>query len=219
MHLMLICSRESTCSACSSWSDKPGNVPKKEEFTLLDSGSWLRRRSRRKPCLILQTKKLDGITTPYGPAARGRTHPGGNSKGTFTQRSVSTGHRPPATGRRSTSHRSTGHRPFAQWTRRHHRFAGHWPPAIGHWSMATGQMGITQEISCQSITGHRSSSHRSLDLENINTGENQYSPATGHWSTGHRSLVIRLYINLHLVGLMPWAWSSLIITQKEFYYP
>ena len=53
-------------------------------------------------------------------------------------------------------------------------------------------------------------------------------PATGHWtqgkvnirqSTGHQSPVIRLYINLHLVRLMPWAWSSLIITQKEFYYP
>ena len=53
-------------------------------------------------------------------------------------------------------------------------------------------------------------------------------PATGHWtqgevnirwSTGHQSPVIRLYISLHLVSLMPWAWSSLIITQKEFYYP
>ena len=48
---------------------KPGNLLKKEELTLLESGSWLRRKYRRKPCLIHQTK-LDGITNPYGPAAR-----------------------------------------------------------------------------------------------------------------------------------------------------
>ena len=47
-------------------------------------------------------------------------------------------------------------------------------------------MGITQEISSQSITGHQPSSHRSLDLENFNTGESQYSPVTGHQSSGHR---------------------------------
>ena len=32
---------------------KPGNLPKKEEITLLESGSWLRRRDC-KPCLIHQ---------------------------------------------------------------------------------------------------------------------------------------------------------------------
>ena len=41
-------------------------------------------------------------------------------------------------------------------------------------------MGITHGSSSQSITGHRPSSHRSLDLENINTGESQFSPVTGH---------------------------------------
>ena len=37
-----------TYSMCSSWLDKPGNLPKKEEITLLESGSWLRRRRDHK---------------------------------------------------------------------------------------------------------------------------------------------------------------------------
>ena len=127
----------------------------------------------------------------------GKTHQDGNSKGTCTQRSVS---------HRSIDHRSTSHRPFAQWTRRHFRTTGHGSPA-------TSQMGITQEFSSQSITCHQPSSRWSLDLENINTGEINI-----HQSTDHRSQVIRIYINLHLAKLMPWAWSSLIIiiTQKSF---
>ena len=165
-------------------------------------------------------EKLGGITSPCGPAARGRTQPGGNSKGTCTKRSV------------STSHLSPVNRPFAPWTRRHHR------PATGHWPPVTGQIGITHDRSSQSNTSHWPSSHRSLNLENINTGESQYSPAIGHRSTSHQLQVIRLYTNLRLAILMPWAWSSLIIeqiwvlnshsdmqfrtqliTQKECYYP
>ena len=81
---------------------------------LLESGSWLRRRrSHRKSCLIHQMKK-NWITIPHGPAALGRTHPGGNSKFTCTQRNISTGHSPsgqeditdwpPVTGYRSNGH-------------------------------------------------------------------------------------------------------------------
>ena len=49
-------------------------------------------------------------------------------------------------------------------------------------------MGITHEISSQSMTGHRPSSLRSLDLENLNTGENLYSPTTGHRSPGNQPI-------------------------------
>ena len=38
--------------------DKPGNFLKKEKIAFLESVSWLRRRSDRKPYLIHQTKKI-----------------------------------------------------------------------------------------------------------------------------------------------------------------
>ena len=112
-------------------------------------------------------ENMDGITNPHGPAL-GRTHPGGNSKGTCTQSSMSTGHQ------------STAHRSITHWTRRHHRLATSHRPT-GHYTEYFKSV------------NHQSSSHQSLDLENINPGES------------HRPPVIRLYINLHLVILMPWA--------------
>ena len=62
-------------------------------------------------------------------------------------------------------------------------------------------MGITQEFSSQSITCHRPSSHRSLDLENLNTGENQYSPATGQRVTGHQTLYQPIVSGTHAMGM------------------
>ena len=69
-------------------------------------------------------ENMDGITTPHDPVARGRTHPGGNSKGTCTQRSIS----PAVTGQSATGHSPTGQeditdRPLA---------TGHWP--TGHYT-------------------------------------------------------------------------------------
>ena len=73
----------------------------------------------------------------HGSATREKTNQGGNSKGTCIQRSVSppaTGHRALVTGHWPTGHLSTSHRPFAQWTRRHHRPAtSHRSPVNGHW--------------------------------------------------------------------------------------
>ena len=51
------------------------------------------------------------------------------------------------------------------------------------------------------MTGHRPSSHRSLDLENLNTGENQYSLATGHRSTGHHTLYQPVVSGTHAMGM------------------
>ena len=133
-------------------------------------------------------EKLDGITTPHGPAAERRTHPGGNSKGTCTQRSVT----PPTTG-----HQSTGHRPLAQLTRRHRLVTSHW--SNGHYTRI-----------------FKSVSHRSPAIHPPVIGLREYQHRGKSIYTGHLSPVIRLYINLHLLRLMPWAWSSLIITQKEF---
>ena len=114
----------------------------------LASRKWVMSKKKKRSQAMSDSSddgKLDENTTPLGAAARGRTHPGGNSKRTCTQRSVSTGHR------------STAHRPFAHWTRRHHR------PVTGHQSPVTALMGITHGSSSQSIIGHRPSSHRSLD--------------------------------------------------------
>ena len=57
-----------------------------------------------------EKKKIDGNTTPHGPAAQGKTHQGGNSKGTCTQRSIS----PPATAQSNTGQPAIGHLPNGQ---------------------------------------------------------------------------------------------------------
>ena len=107
------CSRESTCSTCSSWSNSIWELPEKR-----------RTYSSRKRVMFSRKKSLDvsvssdernrkhGDTAPYGPAAQGKTHIGGNSLGTCTQGSTSTGHR-------ASDDWPTSHRPLAQWTRRH----------------------------------------------------------------------------------------------------
>ena len=96
-------------------------------------------------------------TTPHGPAAQGKTHKGGNSMGTCTQGSIS----PPATSQLTTGQPATRHSPHGQ-------------EDITDRPPVTSQMG-TMEFSSLSITGHRPSSHRSLDLERFNTGESQYT--------------------------------------------
>ena len=187
------CSRESTCSTCSSWSDKTWKLA--EERRTCASRKWdMAKKKKRSQKATKKNWMGSPLHTPYCPEEdpsrwqlQGYLYP---------EACKSTGQ--PATG-----HQSTSHRPFAQWTRKHHR-------------PANDQMGIAQEFSSQSVTGHRPSSHRSLDRKYQHGGKSIF---TSHQSTSHRSPVIRLYINLHLVRLMPWAWSSLIITQKEFYYP
>ena len=154
------CSRESTCSTCSSWTDKTWKLAEKRRTCA--SRKWVMARKKNKKQKAMDEENTDGITTLHGPAAQGRTHPSGNSKGTCTQRSIS--------------------------------------------PLVTGQPGLTQNISRQSITGLRS-----LDLENIKSrGKSVF---TSHLSPVNGPPVIRLYINLHLVILMPWAWSSLLIEQ------
>ena len=114
------CSRESTCNTCSSWVDRTWKLAEKRRTYA--SRKWVMSKKKKRLQAMSDSsddRKLDRNTTPLGPAARGRTHPGGNSKDTCTQRIVS----PLASG-----HWSTGHQPFAHWTRRHHRLA------IIHWS-------------------------------------------------------------------------------------
>ena len=87
-------------------------------------------------------------------------------------------------------------------------------------------MGITQ-FSSQSVTGHQPSSHWSLDLENLNTGENQYSPATGQPVTSHQTLYqtivsgtfIQSKIDTEKCG-RDWIYSQNLVsslTQTKFY--
>ena len=68
-------------------------------------------------------------------------------------------------------------------------------------SLATGQMSITQEFSSQSMTSHQPSSHWSLDLENLNTGENQYSLTTCQPVTGHQTLYQPIVSGTHAMGM------------------
>ena len=73
-------------------------------------------------------------------------------------------------------------------------------------------MGIAQEFSSQSMTGHQPSSHRSLDLENLNTGENHYSLVTGH-----QTLYQPIVSGTHAMGM---EFSKKIkLAQKESFFP
>ena len=181
------CSRESTCSTCSYWSNSTWELAEKRRNYTSRKKVMSKKKKRSQALSDSSDGNTYGNTDPHGPAARGKTHKSGNSLGTCTQGSTSTGHR-------STDQQVTSHRPLAQWTRRPHRpTTGHaWSPGMtghravvtGQGSPATGQMGDT-EISNQSMTDHRPSSHRSLDLERLNTGESQFSAATDHLSQGN----------------------------------
>ena len=80
---------------------------------------------------------------------------------------------------------------------------GHWSNT--HWTCKktsqTSQQGITQNVTSQSITGHRPSSHWSLDLENIHPGERQYSPVNQPPVTGHQTLYQSVFSDTHAMGL------------------
>ena len=155
------CSRESTCSTCSLWSDSVWDH-KKRRRTYASRKLVMSKKKKRLQALSDSSveEKNHGSTTPHGPSARGKTHKGGNSKGLCPLGSMSTGHW-------ATDHRASSYRPIVQWTRRRHGPAtGHRPSSgTGHRprSPATGRMGITHEISSQSMPGHRPSSLRSLD--------------------------------------------------------
>ena len=75
------CSRKSTCSTCSSWSISIGNLQRRT----YSSRKWIMAKKKKK-----RDEEINyGNTAPHGPAARGKTHKGGNSLGTCTQGSTS----------------------------------------------------------------------------------------------------------------------------------
>ena len=67
------------------------------------------------------------------------------------------------------------------------------PPTTGH----TSTRYYTEYFKSVSL----SSSHRSLDLENINPGESQYSPATGQPATCHQTLYQPTFSDTHAMGM------------------
>ena len=123
------CSRESTCSTCSTWTDETQKLAEKRRTYA--SRKWVMKAMSDSS----DEENMHGITTPHGPAARGRTPRLQLQRYLYPEEYV--------------------HRPLAI---------------------------------------------HPLDKKTSQTG------------AGHRS-VIRLYINLHLGILMPWAWSSLVIEQ------
>ena len=90
---------------CSSWTDRTWKLAEKRRTYA--SRKWVMSKKKKRSQAMSDLSddgKLDGNTTPHGPAALGRTHPAGNSKGTCTQRSVS----PPVTGQLASGHLPTG---------------------------------------------------------------------------------------------------------------
>ena len=98
-------------------------------------------------------EKLDGITTPHGPAARGRTHPGGNRGYLYPEECKSTGQ--PAT-----SHLPNGQEDITdQPPVTCHLSNGHYTrifKSINHQSVAIQPPVIGQKISTQGkVSIHR----------------------------------------------------------------
>ena len=66
----------------------------KEKNVLFQKESHVQQKKSLDVSVSSDERKKYGNTAPYGPAARGKTHIGGNSLGTCTQGTTS----PPATG-------------------------------------------------------------------------------------------------------------------------
>ena len=83
----------------------------------------------------------------------------------------------------------------------------HRAPATGQ-SPSTGQMG-EKETSSLPITRHRPSSHRSLELDRLNSREIQESPSTRHarsqnnraQGTGHQNIIQNIASDSHTFGV------------------
>ena len=118
-----------------------------------------KKKKRLQAMSVHQMKKIiDGNTTPHGPAALGKTHQGGNSKGTCTQRSIS----PLATGHRSIDHQSTSLWPFAQWTRRHFRTTSH--RSNGHYTRIFKSVNHRSTAIQPPVIGLRKYQHREVSI-------------------------------------------------------
>ena len=107
---------------------------------------------------------VDRITTPHGPAARDRTHPGGNFEDTYTQVSAST----PVISHRSLTHRdkktsTTGHRSHVNRSpvscQYSDKFVNHRSPVIQS-SVIKLRKTDSMQVKIHQSTGYQSTSHR-----------------------------------------------------------
>ena len=135
---------------------------------------------------------LDGITTPYGPATRGRTHPGGNSKVTCTQRSV----RPPAIRRMDKKTSQTGLRSPVKWAL-HKNFqvsqspvTGH--PATGHWIWKISTQGKSIVTGHQTLYQPTFNETHAMGMEFTNNNSKSFfiTPGTGLSNMSDPNVVI-----------------------------
>ena len=75
---------------CSSWSDSTWKLAKNRRTYA--SRKWVMSKKKKRSQALSDSsdeEKNYGNTTPHGPAARGKTHKDGNSKGTCTLGSIS----------------------------------------------------------------------------------------------------------------------------------
>ena len=112
---------------------------------------------------------VDGITTPHGPAARGRTIQVTTSRIHVPREVQVMNMSQSVTSHWSSSHPATGHSPTKQEDITGQPDTSQWSPV--NWSPVTCQQVITQMSISQSVTSHWSSSHQSLDLEIQTPGE------------------------------------------------
>ena len=147
------CFRESTCSTCSSWSNSVWDLAEnRRTYPSRKKAMSSREKSENPSVSSDERKKKHGSTSPHGFTGRGKTYIGGTPKGVQVYRAMVTGH--------PTTNPISG-RPG---------MPGHWPPGMpGHRATATGHLLTTGqtgdiETSCLPVTGHRPSSHRSLEL-------------------------------------------------------
>ena len=171
--------RESTYSTCITWTNKIWKFAEKRR--IYSSRKWVMAKKKTKKQQVLSESSdkhlADGITTPHGPAARGRTHPGGNFKDTCTQGSTSL----PVTGQLAIH-------PLNKKT-----------SPTSHGSPVTGQPVTGQPVSSQLITS------QSLVIWLRKNDSRKKSIFTGQRPTGHRSStyisIISWWYSCHWPGI------------------
>ena len=182
------CSMLLTCSTCSNWSkdtwilaDKRRTCPGRKSMMTKKKPN-----EQKKQIVVSDlsdNNSVDEDTTPQGYTARGRTHPGGVFLGVIgTQKSQSL----PVTRHQSTRHWSAMHQSASHWSTSHwaasHQSASHLARihhSTKHWSSDTRHEAP--------VPSHRSSSHRSLEIDYQASGTSHQtlgilSPGTSHLS-------------------------------------
>ena len=213
------CSRESTCSTCSSWSKSVWILAESRRILAARKKAMTVRKKSQDPSISSEERKNKLGALPHKAVLAGERPILVATPWVLVPKGVcpqATGHWATLTGLPTTDPPTAGQLPNGEEdTSGRPGMPGHRPPGMpGHWAPATGQSPSTgqmgkKETSSLPITGHRPSSHRSLELDRLNSREIQESPSTGHArspsnrppGTGHQNIIQNIASDSHTFGV------------------